>query len=190
MLIIKQLSCVRHYRTLFKGLDYYLPAHRILHVIGPNGAGKTSLLRIIAGLMVPDEGTVEIAEVAAVLYIGHTLGLNENLTVWENLEIMQRISASSQDLVAVLQHMHLLRYRQAPLSLLSAGLKRRVALSQLLIRTASLWILDEPFTALDKSSVQLIMQLLANHIARGGSCVIASHQDLPLPDVQQLELGA
>ncbi|MCX8017784.1 MAG: cytochrome c biogenesis heme-transporting ATPase CcmA, partial [Rhodocyclaceae bacterium] len=169
MLTASGLSCVRGDRRLFSGLDLAVGAGQWLHVQGENGAGKTSLLRILAGLAPPAAGEIcwqgaPIKTLAEdyrreLLFLGHHAAVKEELTPLENLLFAARLDATSLDEAAAMKALARfgLRGREdLPVRFLSAGQKRRVLLARLAVRQATLWILDEPFTALDVKAVEML----------------------------------
>jgi heme exporter protein A len=170
-----------------------LSAGEALQVEGANGAGKTSLLRIIAGMTPPDEGDVlwrgeSIQDRrsdfnAQLAYLGHHIGLKHELTVEENLRASVMIGGATDSLGRledVLRQVGLSERADLPVRVLSAGQKQRVALARMLLIGAVLWVLDEPFTALDAGGIGLISELLGHHLDRGGLAVMTSHQAIPL----------
>lgn len=195
-LTISGLACARGDVTLFAALDFSVAAGEVLQIQGANGSGKTSLLRLLCGLSPPAAGTicwngVEITAQAddyrcAVSYVGHRRGVSEELSPLENLEfacaLHRPVAASAcRDALTALglgQRLH------TPARLLSAGQVQRTALARLILSDASIWLLDEPFTALDSDGRAEIEQLLAEHAARGGLSVVATHQPLQLASGQ------
>lgn len=188
-LISRNLSCIRGKQTLFQGLDLELDAGQWLYLQGENGAGKTSLLRILAGLTLPADGEVlwqgmPIAQQRSqyhrdLLYIGHHAGLKEDLTLTENLQALCRmdgLKVSDADIRDALTRMGLAKRQHLPARVLSAGQKRRGLLARALLRPAKLWILDEPFNALDVNAIADVQALLKDHLAHGGLLVLTSHQ--------------
>jgi heme exporter protein A len=201
MLTATDLACSRGERPLFGGLSFALNAGDWLHVKGENGAGKTTLLRTLAGLAPADRGQVrwDGADASAqngdyrraVLYLGHPAALKDELTPLENLSLALALdgqAAETATLVAALQQMHLQGREDVPVRHLSAGQKRRVLLARLLVRPADLWLLDEPFAALDADGIVLLCRLIGEHLARGGIVVLTSHQAVALPGGQELRL--
>jgi heme exporter protein A len=190
ILEIKDLQCIRDDRILFHHLNFTLNSRQILQIEGPNGSGKTSLLRMLCGLALPNEGTIywqnkDIQEVksdywANLAYIGHTSGLKADLTPLENLAVSRALSLfpTSLTLEDALTQVGLSGFEEIPTRLLSAGQQRRVALARLLINQAQLWILDEPFTALDKKAIQMTEELIITHAQQGGMIVLTSHHAL------------
>ncbi|MBM3203859.1 cytochrome c biogenesis heme-transporting ATPase CcmA [Candidatus Woesearchaeota archaeon] len=197
------LECQRGESLLFSDIHLELSAGQLLQVGGANGTGKTSLLRILAGLGRPVEGEVFWRNeniqtnrehyAAEMAYMGHHLGLKAELTVMENLRFGMALydkpkadTGWQQSLTRVgLSHL-----QHLPVRTLSAGQRQRVALARLLATEALLWILDEPFTALDVNGIDLVQALLDEHAGRGGMAVITSHQPVTLErTLLQLSLG-
>ena len=195
MLAASNLSCIRGTQRLFNGINLKLDAGQWLYLQGENGAGKTSLLRILAGLALPEAGEVlwqktPIGEQRNqyhqdLLYIGHHAGLKEDLTLTENLQALCRMDGlrvSDANIRDALTRMGLSKRQHLPARVLSAGQKRRGLLARTLLRPAKLWVLDEPFNALDVNAVADVQNLLKDHLAQGGLLVLTSHQT---PDLGQ-----
>jgi heme exporter protein A len=186
------LSCIRDDRLLFEQLNFSLQAGQILLLEGKNGSGKTSLLRILCGFRPADSGTIlwcgeEISSsryYEFMTYVGHLDGFKKELTVLENLRLVLALNRPGQYSIAqALEKLQLSGYDDALVQTLSAGQKRRLSLARLLIIANKLWILDEPFTALDKQGIALTETLMQEHAARGGMVILTSHHDLDLPGV-------
>jgi heme exporter protein A len=201
MLTATGLSCVRGERRLFAGLDLAVGPGEWLHVQGENGAGKTSLLRILATLSPPAEGEVRwqgepVTELAedyrrAMLFLGHHGAVKEDLTPLENLRLAAQLDGAALDeatALAALVRFGLRGREDLAVRFLSAGQKRRVLLARLAVRKAALWILDEPFTALDVKAVDMLSGLIESHLAAGGMAILTSHQSMPLPNGRVLQL--
>ncbi|TMP27061.1 cytochrome c biogenesis heme-transporting ATPase CcmA [Pseudoalteromonas rubra] len=191
MLEIKSVTCVKQDRCLFESLSFSLQAGQIMQVEGPNGAGKTSLLRIIAGFARADEGQIcfEGQDISrdydtfaeSLLFIGHKTGVNQQLTAYENVLYWLQVhgyGADEEEIYTLLGQLGLVGLEDVPVRTLSAGQQRRVALVRLWLNKARLWILDEPFTALDKKGVALLQQQFESHLANGGAILLTTHQDL------------
>ncbi len=186
------LSCIRDDRILFEGLSFELVSGQVLLLEGKNGSGKTSLLRILCGFREPDAGQVlwcgEVIDdsqyYADMAYVGHLDGVKKELTVLENLKVSLALGQSGQySIQQALNKVHLTDYDEVLVQALSAGQKRRLSLARLLITKNSVWILDEPFTSLDKQGIALIETLMSEHCASGGMIVLTSHHDIELHDV-------
>jgi heme exporter protein A len=204
MLESKDLSCVRGDRRLFRHVDFRLEPGELLYVHGHNGSGKTTLLRTLCTLILPDEGEVlwngenarKMREdfTRDVLYLGHKNGIKGDLTGLENLKIgsvLDGFAITEQQAWDALERIGLDGHEDLPAKVLSQGQKRRVALARLLVNQAKLWVLDEPFTALDKGAVELLQAVIREHLQRGGMAVLTTHQEVPLTsdNSKNLELG-
>lgn len=192
MLEVHDLACQRGDRRLFRALAFALAPGQLLRVAGANGAGKTSLLRLLAGLALPSAGAVHWrgrpilrqreAYVRELFYLGHLAALKDDLTPLENLRAEAGLTGLAVDdatLQQALADWGLTRAVRLPVRLLSAGQRRRAALARLALADAALWILDEPFNALDADAVAHLGLQIEQHLAVGGLAVITSHQALP-----------
>ncbi|QWD63658.1 cytochrome c biogenesis heme-transporting ATPase CcmA [Polynucleobacter sp. MWH-UH2A] len=197
----RDLTCVRGERKLFSGISFDLSAGNGLHVRGENGVGKTSLLRLLTGLSKPDVGQIlwnqeSIAKQTdryhrELLFLGHRDALKEELTALENLQIyaaLDDIALPVEKALAALWRFGLRGRENLPVNCLSAGQKRRVLMARMLTRQARLWILDEPFNALDVNAVAQLEELMAEHLALGGLLVLTSHQAVNIPNMRALDL--
>ncbi|MCX7174784.1 MAG: cytochrome c biogenesis heme-transporting ATPase CcmA [Proteobacteria bacterium] len=193
MLTAIDLACVRGDRRLFANLGFNLESGGRLHVTGENGSGKTSLLRMLCGLSPPEAGEIRwqgetIARQGdeyrkAVLYLGHHNALKEELTALENLRTTAALAGVAIDDakgVELLGRVGLAGREELPVRFLSQGQKRRVALSRLLWSAAPLWVLDEPFVALDSAAVTWLADIVGKHLSAGGMAVLTSHQEVEI----------
>lgn len=192
MLETRQLGCQRGDRLLFRRLGLRAGPGELLRIAGANGSGKTSLLRLLAGLAQPVAGEVcwqgvDIAHSreafhAALLYLGHAPALNDLLTPLENLEFAcatAGLEASRRACLTALDSLGLHRQQALPCQVLSQGQRRRVGLARLALSASRvLWILDEPFTALDADAVAALAASIDGHCAAGGIVIFTSHQDV------------
>ena len=197
-LIIKNLSCQRGYNQLFTGLSFKLNDGEVLKISGTNGSGKTSLLKILAGLNLPESGVISYngndvnsyQYQIGTFYLGHLLALSPELKCIENLEYLVKLS--NQDLRSnfneALSNVGLENYKDQLVKTLSAGQKRRIALSTLFLTSSKLWLLDEPFTALDKEGIKIIENQIKKHCANGGLCVFTTHQDCNIKNLKEIFL--
>lgn len=189
------LACSRGVTRLFRDISFRASAGEWIALRGPNGSGKTTLLRCLAGLTRPDAGEVhwtgepvrnDLARFhGALLFCGHLPGIKDDLTTEENLRgalSLRGIRVDDAAIRAALTDAGLDKRRQLPARRLSAGQRRRIGLARLALDPASLWMLDEPLTALDDAGQALFSRLLARHLERGGIAVLATHHDLaPAP---------
>ncbi|EIJ41113.1 heme ABC exporter, ATP-binding protein CcmA [Beggiatoa alba B18LD] len=200
-LSVNQLQCIRDDRILFENLNFSVASGEILQIEGRNGSGKTSLLRILCGLALPTEGSIywQSEDIAALkgdywenlLYVGHLAGIKTELTPLENLRVTQALMMKTTgiDLEEALKIIGLCGFEDVPVRTLSAGQQRRVALARLLVCDVPLWILDEPFTSLDKAAIQMIEGLLDAHAQRGNLAVLTSHHVVNCQHARCLDLN-
>jgi heme exporter protein A len=193
----EDVAVFRGERLVFSELSLHVPAGGALVLAGPNGSGKSTLLRLLAGLIRPEAGRLlwDGADVFAdlpahgsrVAYLGHQDAVKPGLTVTENLRFAAAVS--TRPIAAALEAVGLQALADLPARMLSAGQKRRLALSRLTLSTARLWLLDEPTLGLDTASIERFGGLLARHRDGGGMVVAATHVPLPLPDAADLRLS-
>ena len=197
-LIVSDLSCQRGYNELFSNLSFELNSGEILKISGANGSGKTSLLKILAGLNSAESGRLFINNnkvgssdyQSDIFYLGHLPALSPELHCKENLDYLTQLSTSSsnQALDEALTNVGLKNFEYEYAANLSAGQKRRVVLSALFITQSKVWLLDEPFTALDTDGINVIETQITKHCNDGGICILTTHQRCNLPSLRTLTL--
>jgi heme exporter protein A len=204
MLEAINLTCVRGTRRLFKDLSFTAEPGELVELRGPNGSGKTSLLRILCGLATPAAGEVRwqgeniraLGEeyFGSVTYLAHQNAVKDELSAMENLRIASAVAGRTlekSEASEVLKRVGLNQQQNLPARALSAGQRRRLAMTRLLTAKATLWILDEVLTSLDDSAINLSREFISEHLKNGGMAIVATHQDLNLtaPRVQRLQLS-
>ena len=190
---VKNLQCIRGDRELFTDLSFTLETNQLMMLEGRNGSGKTTLLRALCGLYLADRGEIlwknetikkqDEAYRRELLYLGHLNAIKPDLSVLENLKINSLLAGDNiadTKLMDALDTIGLYAFEDFPSSQLSQGQKRRVALARLLVSEAKLWILDEPFVALDVAAVELLQSIIAKHVDDGGMVILTTHQEVPL----------
>ena len=198
---VSNLACSRDERVLFSNVSFNLAPGQLLLLEGSNGSGKTTLLRILCGFREADAGDIHwrgepIADsdyFDEMAYVGHADGSKKELSVLENLNFALALNTPGHySIEQALDMVQLAGFDDNPVQTLSAGQKRRLSLARLLITHNLLWILDEPFTSLDKQGVDLIENLMMEHTRQGGMVILTSHQDLTLPhlDLQRVHLDS
>jgi len=184
--LISNLSCQKGFNLLFKETNFIAKESDIVQIKGLNGKGKTSLLRILSGLSEPDSGFISLNNSLTysdeyqedILYLGHKPSISLDLTVIENLEYLRSLNNTDLKLKSLyaLKKLGLANFQDEFCLNLSAGQKRRVILSMLILSKSKVWLLDEPFTALDSLGIELIENLIKQHSDNGGICFFTSHQ--------------
>ena len=197
-LIVNDLSCQRGYNELFSNLSFELSPSEILRISGANGSGKTSLLRIIAGISFGESGNVtfnnnnagSIAYQSDIFYLGHLPALSPELHCKENLDYLTQLNGINTDRLIddALVNVGLINYKHEYAANLSAGQKRRVVLAALFVTQSRIWLLDEPFTAIDADGIKSLENQITKHCENGGFCILTTHQDSKLPNLRTLEL--
>ena len=195
------LTCVRGEKQLFTDLSFQVSPGECLHVRGENGVGKTSLLRLLIGLSKPESGDVLWNQQSIstepktyhrdLLFLGHRDALKEELTALENLRMyaaIDGVALSDENALLALRRFGLRGREHLPVHCLSAGQKRRVLMARLTTRQARIWILDEPFNALDSSAVSELEALITEHLTLGGIVILTSHQSVNLSNLKVLDL--
>lgn len=196
---VKNLACRRGERLLFKGLSFDASSGTLTEIVGPNGIGKTSLLRILAGLLGAEAGTVSLREGGRLLgkddepanrlhYLGHQDALKSQLTVRENLAFAHALFAGRGGAEEALTRLGLVRQADLPIGVLSAGQRRRAALARCAMLGRPLWLLDEPTASLDANGRTLVADLIGAHIAGGGTVIAATHEAMR-PDARRVAIA-
>jgi heme exporter protein A len=193
MFCVSNLSCARGDKRLFSGVSFSLQPGQWLHLEGNNGVGKTSLLRLVCGLSALEEGEITWNNQAVskdpqtfranLAYLGHQLALKDDLSPLENLQTDAAIvgrQLTASDAKQALAQMGLRGRENLPVRVLSQGQKRRTALARLLVSSAKLWILDEPFVALDTMAQNALSEVINAHLAKQGMVLLTSHQAVSL----------
>jgi heme exporter protein A len=193
----RDLRCVRGGREVFSGLDFEISSREALAVTGPNGAGKTSLLRLVAGLLASAGGSIALEGGEAELtlaeqahYLGHRDALKPALSVLENLSFWRDfLGGETFDAAESLSKVGLDHAAQLPAAFLSAGQRRRLSIARLLAVRRPIWLLDEPANALDAAGQSLFVDLMGDHLARGGLIIAATHAPLGI-EAKELRIGS
>jgi len=191
MLTAQKLCLIRGDRCLFEEVDFALNAGELLFVAGANGSGKTSLLRAVAGLLDLESGDVlwdghAVSKCrqefrASLVWFAHRIGFKGDLTPVQNLQFEAGLRAFGDiSIVAALARVGVEHGAELPMRVLSAGQQRRVGLARLILANAPLWMMDEPLTNLDADGQELVKELIAEHLAGGGICAMASHQPIAI----------
>ena len=201
MLEVSNLACTRGDHRLFSGLNFLLDQGQIMQVQGANGSGKTSLLRTLCGFIAAEEGNVlwrgacirDLDEDyhAELLYLGHLNAIKDELSALENLHVSAGLAGvvlDDDEALVALRRMGLRGREMLPTKVLSQGQRRRVALARLMVGDAKLWILDEPLTALDVGAVNLVQELIAEHLAQQGMVIFTTHQPLQVQGMEMRNL--
>ena len=197
-LIVNNLSCQRGYKLLFENLSFELNSGEVLKVSGPNGSGKTSLMKILAGLSSFETGSIDYDETKInserynldFLYLGHLAALSPELSCLENLKYTMRLGNDNLDLdfSDALEKVGLEKFENELVGKLSAGQKKRIALSLLFITQSKVWLLDEPFSALDSKAIKIIETRVEDHCNSGGICILTTHQECNIKNMKEISL--
>jgi heme exporter protein A len=201
ILEFKNFTCERDGHALFRPLNFSLSAGELIQIAGPNGAGKTTLLRAVCGLFDDWRGEVlwqgqpirvpDYEMCSNLLYLGHHPGVKKSLTAAENLHWFfgSHGRVFPGQVSAALAQVGLAGYEDVFCHQMSAGQMRRVALARLYVSSAAIWILDEPFTAIDRAGVSNLETLIQRHTSNGGLVMLTTHQPLALDSVRVIELS-
>lgn len=199
---VSGLACRRGNEWLFRGLDFAVYPGQMVWLRGHNGSGKTTLLRVVSGLAHADEGELSwspaleetLSGVGRLVYIGHLNAMKDDLTVCESLQFMARLhgrDGSEEAVLAALRKLGMHHRRHAAVRTLSQGQRRRAALARLALEhSPSLWVLDEPYDALDTAGIETVNALLGTHLLNGGCVLLTSHLALgaAAPEARELLL--
>ncbi|WP_428095826.1 cytochrome c biogenesis heme-transporting ATPase CcmA [Candidatus Thioglobus sp.] len=195
---INNLDCQRGYNQLFSNLSFQINTGEVLRITGANGSGKTSLLKILAGINASEQGQISWNQHLVktdeyqqeIFYLGHQAALSFELTSLENLEYLSALNKTTEQhqLIQALADIGLKGYEDEYCANLSAGQKRRVILAGLFVSKAKIWLLDEPFTALDPAGVKIVERKITQHCKHGGLCLFTTHQDSALANQRTLAL--
>jgi len=190
---VNNLQCIRGEKELFSGLSFALKSKQLMRIEGQNGTGKTTLLRTLCGLYLPDQGEVLWHNISIkkqaeeylkdLFFLGHNNAIKADLNALENIRINTALTGNKYTddaLLEALDDIGLFGSEYKPTAHLSQGQKRRVALAALLLSKAKLWILDEPFVALDGFAVKLLQDVIAKHVENDGMVILTTHQEVPL----------
>jgi len=205
---VRDLCCIRDDRTLFKELSFEISSGQMLLIEGNNGSGKTSLLRILSGIRLPEAGTVNWIKtidnkkhsasvhqqdgfMGDMGFLGHLDGNKLDLTVTENINFAQSLSSANDEpaIEEVLERVDLSLFDDVLVSNLSAGQRRRLALARLILSGTALWIMDEPFTALDKHGIKVIEKEFLKHLDNGGMIAMTTHHSISFKDEYTVRLN-
>jgi len=181
-LTAKQVSFHRHSEAVFQPIDLELYPSTVCVVTGANGSGKTTLIRTLAGILPVSQGALQRS--ASIAFIGHRAGIKDDLSCIENLAFMQRFYPTQANRQAMTPHQALKQAGLGPYirrlaGHLSAGQRRRLALTRLLVAPADVWLLDEPYTSLDTHACQWVDELLDGHLSNHGAAIVTAHQRQP-----------
>ncbi len=185
------LTLFRGDRCLFEDVSFALDPGQLLLLEGPNGSGKTSLLKAIVGMLELESGIVNWdgdpvlgqrqSFHGSLVWMAHRVGFKADLTLVENLRFEAALRPQvAVDIEDILERVDVVRLKRLPLRSLSAGQQRRVALARMLLANVPLWLMDEPYTNLDRDGTLLVAGVVNEHLAGGGLCVMAAHQDLDI----------
>ena len=195
---INNLSCQRGYNLLFENLSFELNSGEVLKISGPNGSGKTSLMKILAGLNSYEIGSIEYGNIKInsekynldFLYLGHLAALSPELSCLENLKYTAHLGNNNLnlDFSDALTKVGLEKFENELVGKLSAGQKKRIALSLLFITQSKVWLLDEPFSALDSQAIKIIESRIEEHCNSGGLCILTTHQECSIENIKEISL--
>ncbi len=192
------LSCQKGYNLLFENLSFEINSGEVLKISGPNGSGKTSLLRLLAGLSSFDSGAIDYNAFNLnseeynldFLYLGHLTALSPELSCIENLKYSSLLGNNKLvlDFSSALKKVGLEKFENELVGTLSAGQKKRIALSLLFVTQSKVWLLDEPFSALDSKAINIFERRIEEHCSLGGMCILTTHQECNINNLKEISL--
>ena len=195
---VTNLSCQKGYNLLFENLSFEINSGEVLKISGPNGSGKTSLLRLLAGLSSFDSGTIDYDSFNLnseeynldFLYLGHLTALSPELSCIENLKYSSLLGNNKLELdfSSALKKVGLEKFKNELVGTLSAGQKKRIALSLLFVTQSKVWLLDEPFSSLDSKAINIFEQTIEDHCSLGGMCILTTHQECNIKNLKEISL--
>jgi len=195
---INNLNCQRGYNLLFENLSFELNSGEVLKISGPNGSGKTSLMKILSGLHSFETGSIEYDNIKInsekynldFLYLGHLAALSPELSCLENLKYTAHLGNNNlnPDFSDALTKVGLEKFENELVGKLSAGQKKRIVLSLLFITQSKVWLLDEPFSALDSQAIKIIESRIEEHCNSGGLCILTTHQECNIKNIKEISL--
>jgi heme exporter protein A len=195
---VTNLSCQKGYNLLFENLSFEINSGEVLKISGPNGSGKTSLLRLLAGLSSFDSGSIDYDSFNLnsekykldFLYLGHLTALSPELSCIENLKYSSLLGNNKLELdfSSALKKVGLEKFKNELVGTLSAGQKKRIALSLLFVTQSKVWLLDEPFSALDSKAINIFEQRIEDHCSLGGMCILTTHQECNIKNLKEISL--
>ena len=195
---VTNLSCQKGYNLLFENLSFEINSGEVLKISGPNGSGKTSLLRLLAGLSSFDSGSINYDAFPLnsekynldFLYLGHLAALSPELSCIENLKYSSLLGNNKLELdfSSALKKVGLEKFENELVGKLSAGQKKRIALSLLFVTQSKVWLLDEPFSALDSKAINIFEQRIEEHCSLGGMCILTTHQECNINNLKEISL--
>ncbi len=178
MLSVADLTLERYFAPVFLPVSFRLEPGKLLLITGDNGCGKTTLIRLLAGVLAPSQGSIGY-DVEDMLYVGHLLAVKDDLSVTENIEFMRQfIGTGGEPTAKIVDRVGLRRVARQPARTLSAGQRKRCALARLLLSDARLWLLDEPYANLDRQGMAMMDDMLRRHVERDGACALTTHGSL------------
>jgi heme exporter protein A len=189
MISVSDLTLERYFEPVFKPVTFSLSAGDLVLLTGDNGCGKTTLIRILAGVLAPSQGKIEWGD-EGMVYVGHMLAVKDDLTVTENIDFMRQfIGHGEHSTREIVERVGLRRVCEQTARTLSAGQRKRCALARLLLSEAKLWLLDEPYSNLDKQGMVMLDGILHRHLQNGGACAMATHGSLRPDGFEFREIG-